>query len=152
MTWSPQDDAKLKRHHDQMQSNPKTPLPRSWAFRRMRSWPGSLEGAVLWLRVRSAQKLASAAVVGASCTRAPGKVLYKKTRTHAGRGQHEAATSLIIAGEGDLSHPIEIANSDTQASPTKLYLVGRDSRHLRQQLLTALLGDPNDVAKGAGPG
>lgn len=56
-------------------------------------------------------------------------------------------TALIIAETGDLSQPVTITDSDTQAEPTKLYLKPGDS-YTRQQLLTALLiKSPNDAAR-----
>jgi D-alanyl-D-alanine carboxypeptidase (penicillin-binding protein 5/6) len=78
-----------------------------------------------------------------------GKVLYKKNENDARAvaSTQKLLTSLIIAEEGDLSHPVEIAQSDTLASPTKLYLKAGEI-YTRQQLLTALLvKSANDVAK-----
>lgn len=78
-----------------------------------------------------------------------GKVLYKKNENEprAVASTQKLLTSLIVAEEGDLSHPVEITQSDTLASPTKLYLKPGEI-YTRQQLLTALLvKSPNDVAR-----
>ncbi len=77
-----------------------------------------------------------------------GKVLYKKNENaqRAVASTQKLLTALIIAEAGDLSRPVVIAQSDTLASPTKLYLKVGDS-YTRGQLLKALLvKSPNDVA------
>lgn len=77
-----------------------------------------------------------------------GKVLYKKNENaqRAVASTQKLLTALIIAESGDLSRPVVIAQPDTLASPTKLYLKVGDS-YTREQLLTALLvKSPNDVA------
>lgn len=78
-----------------------------------------------------------------------GKVLYKKNENdqRAVASTQKLLTALIVAEDGELSRPVEIAQSDTLASPTKLYLKAGEI-YTRQQLLTALLvKSPNDVAK-----
>jgi D-alanyl-D-alanine carboxypeptidase (penicillin-binding protein 5/6) len=77
-----------------------------------------------------------------------GRVHYKKNENdrRAVASTQKLLTALIVAEEGELSHPVEIARSDTLAAPTKLYLKPGEI-YTRQQLLTALLvKSPNDVA------
>ena len=115
----------------------------------MKSWVVVL-GLVLSSALASAQQQPRVSAASALLFDArTGKVLYKKNENdpRAVASTQKLLTSLIIAEEGDLSHPVEIAQSDTQASPTKLYLKAGEI-YTRQQLLTALLvKSPNDVAK-----
>ncbi len=78
-----------------------------------------------------------------------GKVLFKKNENDARSvaSTQKLLTALLVAEAGDLSRPVQIAPSDTQAAPTKLYLKAGDT-YTRQQLLTVLLvKSANDVAK-----
>lgn len=114
----------------------------------MRTWVALL-GFVVFCAMASAQEPRITATSALLFDARTGKVLYKKNENdqRAVASTQKLLTSLIIAEEGGLSQPVEIAQSDTLASPTKLYLKAGEV-YTRQQLLTALLvKSPNDVAK-----
>jgi D-alanyl-D-alanine carboxypeptidase (penicillin-binding protein 5/6) len=114
----------------------------------MKSWVVVL-GLVLSGALASAQEPRVTAASALLFDARTGKVLYKKNENdqRAVASTQKLLTSLIIAEEGELSRPVEIAKSDTLAAPTKLYLKAGEI-YTRQQLLTALLvKSPNDVAK-----
>jgi len=78
-----------------------------------------------------------------------GRVIYKKNENdqRAVASTQKLLTALIVAESGDLEKMVRIAESDTQAEPTKLYL-RTGHTYSRDQLLHALLvKSANDVAR-----
>ncbi len=78
-----------------------------------------------------------------------GRVIYKKNENdqRAVASTQKLLTALIVAESGDLEKMVRIANSDTLAEPTKLYL-RTGHTYSRDQLLHALLvKSANDVAR-----
>jgi D-alanyl-D-alanine carboxypeptidase (penicillin-binding protein 5/6) len=110
---------------------------------------GILAAGLLWAAMAHAQVPQITADAALLFDARTGRVLYKKNENEprAVASTQKLLTALIIAEEGQLSQPVAIAQSDTTASPTKLYLKAGEI-YTRQQLLTALLvKSANDVAK-----
>ncbi len=114
----------------------------------MKPWVALL-GVLIFCAAAFAQEPRIAATSALLFDARTGKVLFKKNENdpRAVASTQKLLTSLIIAEEGELFRPVEIAQIDTLASPTKLYLKAGEI-YTRQQLLTALLvKSPNDVAR-----